>query len=612
MRRLLLVLALAVALLPAVAPPSSAAEPTWKLQNQAAEADLAGFSVGESITPGQPLRLKVDGKAASVRVDIFRMGHYGGAGAKLVAQLPSQALKRQPACTVVDRTVDCGNWSVTHTVATTGWEPGLYFAKLIDNLGRDRYVPTIVRSTSFSGKVTLMSSTATHAAYNTTGGHSLYVGPTGSGHDRAHTVSLNRSDRGNGADKIFRYELGLIQYLESLGVPLAYTTNGQLDDGADVYKGARALVTLGHDEYWSLAMRTNLQTLRDRGTNLVFLGSNTMYYRIRWNADNTRVTSYKVAELDPIQSPETTTTFRAEPYANPEARLIGSQYDCDGAMPQTDLVVVNPAFWAFAGTGAKAGSRYPKLIGHEVDKAGPYSPASVHVASHSAFQCSTRQGWSDITYYVAASKAGVFNLGTMGFAYALTPGITYPSQSVAFAKKVIANVITSAAAGPLGNRHTAAANYKAVYPDPKPPTQPPATTDPYTTPGQHTINGRRWNTTCSKYSSTTERCRTDIWATTVTQQGSRFVVSNGWVFNNLTYKPSPRAQWKGNPLGTTGSWTATDGRRWRTECDTAATGRGGCRSYIWSTAIATYTTSSGARAYRWENAWRFNNIVRFS
>ncbi|WP_152024581.1 hypothetical protein [Tessaracoccus flavescens] len=53
----------------------------------------------------------------------------------------------------------------------------------------------------------------------------------------------------------------------------------------------------------------------------------------------------------------------------------------------------------------------------------------------------SRQGWSDITYYVAASKAGVFNLGTMGFANAPTPGITYPSQSVAFAKKVIANNI---------------------------------------------------------------------------------------------------------------------------------------------------------------------------
>lgn len=55
-------------------------------------------------------------------------------------------------------------------------------------------------------------------------------------------------------------------------------------------------------------------------------------------------------------------------------------------------------------------------------------------------------------------------------------------------------------------------------------------------------------------------------------------------FNNLTYLPfMERDEWKGNPLGETGAWTAAGGRQWRTECDTAATGRNGCCSYTMTT-----------------------------
>ncbi|MEO7588287.1 MAG: RICIN domain-containing protein, partial [Arachnia sp.] len=64
------------------------------------------------------------------------------------------------------------------------------------------------------------------------------------------------------------------------------------------------------------------------------------------------------------------------------------------------------------------------------------------------------------------------------------------------------------------------------------PTQPPAVFDLYTTPGYHTVNGRKWFTSCEPYSQTT-RCRTNIFATQVTQEGGKFVLRNGWVFNNL-------------------------------------------------------------------------------
>ncbi|NHB85409.1 hypothetical protein G7085_14415 [Tessaracoccus sp. HDW20] len=95
--------------------------------------------------------------------------------------------------------------------------------------------------------------------------------------------------------------------------------------------------------------------------------------------------------------------------------------------------------------------------------------------------------------------------------------------------------------------------------------------DVYTTPGRHFVNGRWWDTRCEKYSITT-RCRTEILATVITYRNGRYVTSNTWTFNNLTYLPSPRSAWVRNPLGKAGSWTATDGRKWRTECDTPPPG----------------------------------------
>lgn len=132
-----------------------------------------------------------------------------------------------------------------------------------------------------------------------------------------------------------------------------------------------------------------------------------------------------------------------------------------------------------------------------------------------------------------------------------------------------------------------------------------AEVDVYTTPGEHLINGRRWLTECEPYSSTVDRCRTEIWATTVAWTGTRYVSRTGWTFNNLTYLPSVREQWAGNPLATPGEHLI-DGRRWKTECDTEWTGRNGCRSMIWTS--VPHRSGSG---HVNRPMWVFNNIVHF-
>ena len=137
-----------------------------------------------------------------------------------------------------------------------------------------------------------------------------------------------------------------------------------------------------------------------------------------------------------------------------------------------------------------------------------------------------------------------------------------------------------------------------------------AAVDVYTTPGYHDVNGRKWHTVCSPYSSTITRCRTEIWATRVTRVNGRYVPKTAWYFNNLTYVAAPRAAWAGNNLGRHAFWTE-GGRRWKTECDSATTGYNACRSYIWSSHVVAKKTAKGW-TYSTVNGWVINNMVRFT
>ncbi len=152
----------------------------------------------------------------------------------------------------------------------------------------------------------------------------------------------------------------------------------------------------------------------------------------------------------------------------------------------------------------------------------------------------------------------------------------------------------------------------ATTPTSSPTTRPTSgQTDLYSTPGHHNVNGRQWFTTCEPYSQTI-RCRTSIWATQVTYRNGAYVPRTAWYFNNLTYLPyMKRSQWLENPLGHAGQWTATDGRKWRTECDTPVSGGNGCRSWVWAGFIASKLDASGNRVFYRTSGWVFNNIVRF-
>ncbi len=133
---------------------------------------------------------------------------------------------------------------------------------------------------------------------------------------------------------------------------------------------------------------------------------------------------------------------------------------------------------------------------------------------------------------------------------------------------------------------------------------------PYTTPGEREYNGRQWRTTCEKYSSTATRCRAEIFATQVRVVDGSYQFVNEYVFNNLTYLPSNRKNWEGNPLAEDGQFIK-NGRMWQTSCFDDWTGENGCRSFISASVVEPTRTAQGW-SFQVVDKWLFNNVVQFT
>ncbi|WP_238332659.1 N,N-dimethylformamidase beta subunit family domain-containing protein [Kribbella jejuensis] len=435
----------------------------WKIDTQriAGPLELAGYADHVSVRSGQPFKLFVTSTAGAFTVRAFRIGWYGGTGGRLVWTSPSVPGRVQPAAVVrpSDHLVTT-TWQPSLTVPTTGWPAGAYLLLLTAADGKQKYVPLTVRSESTQGAVAIVNAVNTYEAYNEWGGYSLYNGPDKSFASRAHRVTFNRPYDGNGARTLVQSELPLIQLAERSGVRLAYLTSVDLATDPNALSGARGVVSLGHDEYWTVAMRDAVTKARDSGTNVAFLGANAVYWRVRYEAGNRVIVGYKDATLDPLRNrPDTTAKWRSKPDPRPENSLTGMLYECFPAVGS--FTVRDPDFFLYAGTGARKGSAYPGLTATEVDRAYPIpgTPKTLQVVAHSPVSCGpTIHTFSDATYYTTPSGAGVFDTGSMNWVPSLhgpNSKHSLTAREVAFARTVTVNLLRAMSAGPLARTHPA-------------------------------------------------------------------------------------------------------------------------------------------------------------
>jgi len=449
-------------------------DPNWEIRNLGGEHEIEGYAGKASVLTGESFPLFASTESSGLRVTAFRLGWYQGTGARKVWQSPAVhgAEQKSPAMVESTNTVYT-DWDPVIEVPTDDWPAGAYLLRLDADSGAQRYVPITVRSASTAGKVVLKNCVQTWQAYNTWGGYDLYKGPAGDYGNRSLAVSLDRPYDLDGADMFLTYERNAIKLAEYMGLDPAYVTSMDIAADPHLLDGASALVSMGHDEYWTPEERANVTAARNKGVNLAFMGANAMFRRTRLESTALGgarlVVCYKTSYTeDPMYGKDNalvTSDWREPPDPDPESSLIGTIYE--GYPVDAAYVVTSPDSWVFQGTGVSAGSSFPNLVGIEYDRVNPGYPVErpIEVLSHSPLTCQGASSYGDSAYYTHSGGAGVFNSGTMRWVEAIygdqPHGIT--GATPGFVRTVTANVLRAFADGPAAGKYPARDNLEATH-----------------------------------------------------------------------------------------------------------------------------------------------------
>ncbi len=437
----------------------------WDISG-AGDSTIQGYATDISVNVGQPIDFKIKTDASTYTIDIYRLGWYGGNGARFVQSVSLKTpLPVQDACITSPSTglADCGNWKVSATwnVPATAVS-GVYIAKLTrTHQNADdgaSHITFVVRNDASTSDLFFQTSDTTWHAYNLYGGADAYPGGTGPDRGRAYKLSYNRpfGTRGDnsGRDFLFSNEYPMIRFLERNGYDMSYTTGLDSDRRGNLIKNHKVFLSTGHDEYWSGQQRANVEAARDAGVNLAFFSGNEVYWKTRWepSADgqstpNRTLVVYKEtwanAKIDP--STEWTGTWRDPRFTppsngnRPENALTGTAYMSNS----DDLALTVPPeqgkyrLWRGSDVASRAGiglstTLAEHTIGYESneDLDNGFRPAGLIRLSTTVgatpeylrdFGNTVTPGTTThhLTLYKAPSGALVFSAGTIQWAWGL-------------------------------------------------------------------------------------------------------------------------------------------------------------------------------------------------
>ena len=427
----------------------------WRLPGPAADVgglrsgDVTGYVAEQAIAPGQTQRIYVSAPGSrSVRLAIYRIGWYDGAGGREVLSSRALPLVAQPPCTHLASTgLTACAWHATLTFTVPPALPsGVYIVRMSARSGRSDCLFVVLAS--HPQPLLAQLPTSTYEAYNAWGGDSLYPGgePVGvTGTTQGVEVSYDRPyDSVTGAGQFFARDVAMVRFLERYSYPVSYTTSESVDAEPAQLSGHRALVDFGHSEYWSQGQADAFERARDAGTSLLFFGSDTMAWRVRYARAREAgerahtIVSYKEhGALDPDRGQPT------GPFPGGGAALTGSAYvGCITprvAQPGpptyryyswTPAPALEPS-WLFTGTGVGETTRIPGIVGWEPDQRTAATPPGTRLIGSGAVTCMPAapgepapgpgQNVAETTIYTARSGAIVFNTGTLGWELGLEP-----------------------------------------------------------------------------------------------------------------------------------------------------------------------------------------------
>lgn len=296
---------------------------SWFEPQPQSDPPIQGFTTSFSYKPGETVEFKIrcDPVPSSQKfyIDIYRMGYYQGKGGRRIDHMivTTSICSSQPTCMfeMTTKMTDCDNWKVAAT-----WKlptisiSGVYLAKLWTlNISEvalpSGYVPFVVRpgNKDHRSDILFKTSDTTWVAYNLYGGWNIYRG-NGSQlfSSRATMASYNRpfANRlvypiGQSQNFFYNTEYPMLYWLEQHGYDVAYASFADIEvmhhEKALIGK-YKVLLSVGHDEYWTQAMRDIFTTARNHGTNIGFFSGNEIFWRIVWREDYSKILREKGKE----------------------------------------------------------------------------------------------------------------------------------------------------------------------------------------------------------------------------------------------------------------------------------------------------------------------------
>jgi hypothetical protein len=164
------------------------------------------------------------------------------------------------------------------------------------------------------------------------------------------------------------WDAPFIAWLERTGYRVDYCTDLDIhgDAGPELLRGYRLLLSVGHDEYYSDSMRTNVEHFVRSGANVAFFGGNTCWWRITFDDEFSfrRVNNWSdVPDPDHPENSLTGVSFRN-----------GGERDIDRNPLPVGYQAQHTDHWVYEGTGLCDGDRFGDrpdeyLVGYECDGA---------------------------------------------------------------------------------------------------------------------------------------------------------------------------------------------------------------------------------------------------
>ena len=425
---------------------------------------IKGYASATSVNKGGSIDLKVSvAPAQPFRIQVFRLGWYGGLGGRLLSSAGPLPGVTQDACPADPSTglIEC-HWSTSYTLEVpSDWTSGIYLALLTNDAGFQNYIQFVVRDDARVADLLYQQSVATYQAYNNypsdgstncgttvpATGKNLYdtqsaPGNTVVGRPRAVKVSFDRPYACGGADELLGVDWGwesyFIRWIERSGYDVAYSTNLDTHAHGERLLNYKGFLSVGHDEYWSNDMFDAAEAARDAGVNLAFFGGNDVYWQVRFEPSSSGVAdrvmvSYKntpnntYSTLDPYPDPTLRTVrFRDPPVNRPEQGLLGVTFwsSTERSTLNTPYVVKNSDHWLYAGTGFADGSTVPGIVGYEADAYSCHYPLPPNTSYDILSSSPMRDGDGftqdmNAALYHSTSGAWVFAAGTMSWSWAL-------------------------------------------------------------------------------------------------------------------------------------------------------------------------------------------------